>query len=261
MLAKSTLHVWLITPGVLLCLLCGALLCCCSFEVTCSSSSIPAGTEITISYGSNKSNLALQSCYGFFVPGNPNDAQLLQPIFNSCLAAADGIQGFDAELVAAAAAVERQQQQPQQQQLKQAVELQLARRKCAVDALPIAPSAPDSGRSSSKSDKTSLQLQSYLAELILYQIRLIMQLCGTTAADDAAALGHLRGSCSSAASSAANGSIGSAPSGQQRDVDAELCCSILSLRLEQKLLLEECRDVCTRLRACIGEQLESLASR
>ncbi|WIA15539.1 hypothetical protein OEZ85_002173 [Tetradesmus obliquus] len=62
------------------------------FEIVCAEP-ILAGSEVTISYGSNKSNLALLSCYAFFIPGNPGDAQLLRPIFKGCLAAADGITG------------------------------------------------------------------------------------------------------------------------------------------------------------------------
>jgi len=40
---------------------------------------IPAGEEVTISYGQDKSNLVLLASYGFVVPGNPNDRLMLPP--------------------------------------------------------------------------------------------------------------------------------------------------------------------------------------
>jgi hypothetical protein len=208
----------------------------CSFEITCAVP-IPAGSEVTISYGSNKSNLALLSCYGFFIPGNPGDAQLLRPIFEGCLASADGIAGFDKELVAAAASLANQQQQD---------DVQLARQKCAVAALPIATAADAATAAAAEGSdaKESLQLQQYAAQLLLYQVRQMLRLCRTTADEDAIALKLLAESAERVSREDAR--------------DAAVDASILAARLEQKLLLQECATVGQHLLQCIQSRLEEL---
>uniref|UniRef100_A0A383V6P8 SET domain-containing protein n=1 Tax=Tetradesmus obliquus TaxID=3088 RepID=A0A383V6P8_TETOB len=187
------------------------------FEIVCAEP-ILAGSEVTISYGSNKSNLALLSCYGFFIPGNPGDAQLLRPIFKGCLAAADGITGFDQGLVAAAAAAGLAHHDQQQQD-----EAQLARQQCAVAALPVTAAAvavPDGC-----SVKEALQLQQYAAQLLLYQVRQMLRLCGTTAEEDTAALKEAAATSDRCS--------------RQETVAAAVDQSVLATRLEQKLLLQE----------------------
>ncbi|KAF6266327.1 hypothetical protein COO60DRAFT_447276 [Scenedesmus sp. NREL 46B-D3] len=193
------------------------------FEITCTVP-ITNGSEVTISYGSNKSNLALLSCYGFFQPGNFGDAQLLRPMFEGCLAAAGRIKGFDQELVAAAAAAAAAADLANQRQRQD--ELQLARQQCAVTALPVT------------------TLQQYAAQLLLYQVRQILRLCGTTAGEDAAA-------SKQAAMSAQDGLPMAA-------ITAAVDGSIIAARLEQKLLLQECEAVGQNLLSCIQQRLKEV---
>jgi hypothetical protein len=219
----------------------------CSFEITCAAP-IAAGSEVTISYGSSKSNLALLSCYGFFIPGNPGDAQLLRPIFEGCLAAADGIAGFDQELVAAAAAGVVTNSNHQQQD-----DVQMARQQCAVAALPVATAAGagttaagagTTAAAEGSSIKESLQLQQYAAQLLLYQVRQMLRVCSTTGDEDTAALKLL------------NNSEGR---GSREDAfDAAVDGSIIAARLEQKLLLQECESVGQHLLLCIQRRLEEI---
>jgi hypothetical protein len=208
----------------------------CSFEIVCAVQT-PAGSEVTISYGSNKSNLALLSCYGFFIPGNPGDAQLLRPIFEGCLTAADGIAGFDKELVTAAAAAG-----PAQHDHKQQDEVHLARQKSAAAALPVAPAVaavPDGS-----SAKETLQLQQYAAQLLLYQVRQMLRLCSTTADEDAAML-------TERAAAADRRS-------EQDAVAAAVDRSVVAVRLEQKLLLQECESLGEKLLDCIQQRLKQV---
>jgi hypothetical protein len=214
----------------------------CSFEITCAAP-IAAGSEVTISYGSNKSNLALLSCYGFFLPGNPGDAQLLRPIFKSCLTAADGIAGFDQDLVAAAAAASSLMNQQQQQD-----DVQLARLKCAVDALPVITAvgakAAATAAAEGSSVKESLQLQQYAAQLLVYQVQQMLRLCGTTADEDAAAL-ELLADCTERGS-------------QEDAYAAAVDGSIIAARLEQKLLLQECESLGQSMLLCIQQRLQHI---
>jgi hypothetical protein len=209
----------------------------CSFDIVCAAP-IEAGFEVTISYGSNKSNLALLSCYGFFTSGNTGDAQLLRPIAEGCLAAADGLAGFDQELVVAAAAAaaglthhDRQQQD----------DVQIARRKCAVAALPVSKAATGANGSS---EKEALQLQQYAAQLLLYQVRQLLRLCGTTVEEDAAML---------------EGLPAAADHGLAEDaLAAAVDRTVIAARLEQKLLLQECEVLAGNLVECTQQRLREL---
>jgi hypothetical protein len=215
-----------------------------SFEVRCDTTkgSIAAGQEVTISYGSNKSNLALLSCYGFQMPGNPNDAQLLAPMLTSCLAAADDIPGFDAVLLREAASLAQEQQQAAWLGGAQGA---AARQRCALSALPQAPASQQQLGSS------DLQLQRYAAQLMLYQLQQMSRLCGSSAADDAAELQQLQ--------RAVSGSRGSDESGKRLPstaVDpAALQRQVLEARLEQKLLLAACTQLCEQLVGVIERRL------
>lgn len=197
----------------------------------CCSGGISAGEEVTISYGSNKSNLALLSCYGFQIPGNPNDVQLVAPVFKSCLAAAGsggggGGGGFDPQVLQEAAAGlllkqtnNNNNSASQQQQLLLSPELVEARQQSALAALPADQQA-EGGPS-----KQSLQQQRYLAQLMLYQLKLIFKRCGTSIEEDLAELGLLE----QQGVAASGGSVCELVEQQA-----------VSARLEHKLLLYEC---------------------
>jgi hypothetical protein len=208
-------------------MLCGA----CSFSVRCGSDSgILAGQEITISYGSNKSNLALLSCYGFQIPGNPNDAQLLAPIFQLCLGVAGDSKGFPVQLLQhAAQSVEALQQQQQQQGdsgsghgLLQPT-LVAARRACALAALPTdatTPYSPMQQQQQQQQDRQQLQQemgkpdsnaalrqvlqqQRHLSHMMLYQLGLMSKRCGTSVSDDFVCLSEAQAHAAAAAAAAA----------------------------------------------------------
>jgi hypothetical protein len=223
--------------------------------VRCSSSSrhggISEGQEVTISYGSNKSNLALLSCYGFQIPGNSNDEQLLLPMFKSCLAAAGGLEGFPKQLLqqAAESAANQQQQQQQQQQAACAGPghallqpgIAAARRRCALTSLPT-----DSGIPPPPPPQQQQQQQKYLAQLMLYQVSLIFKRCGTSIEQDLQQLADLSMDTAAAAATAADGSGSSSVAGSSSS-SAGLAGAIqqqaILARLEQKLLLKECEGI------------------
>jgi hypothetical protein len=201
----------------------------CSFSVRCSSSrGISCGQEVTISYGSNKSNLALLSCYGFQIPGNLNDEQLLSPILKSSLAAAgNNAAGFPEQLLqqaatqhAAAAAVAAGAEQQDATAADSAghallqPDLAAARRRCALASVPVA--APG--------QEQTVQQQQYLAQLMLYQLGLIFKRCGTSIAEDLQQLSQVRSDKSS-------------------NLDAAILQQAVLARLEQKLLLRECEGL------------------
>lgn len=227
MLASSLLVRLCFTRAVLWCAAprCAVL---CSFSVRCSSSrGIPCGQEVTISYGSNKSNLALLSCYGFQIPGNPNDEQLLSPILKSSLAAAGNLAGFSVQLLqqataqhAAAAAASGQDAVAAAAGAGHALlqpDLAAARRRCALASLPAA--APE------QEQAVQPQQQRYLAQLTLYQLSLVFKRCATCIAEDLQQLSQ--GSSSS----------------RMGGLDAAILQQALLARLEQKLLLRECEGI------------------
>jgi hypothetical protein len=223
---------------------------------------------------SNKSNLALLSCYGFFIPGNVNDAQLLKPMFSSCLAAAQGVQGFEERLIkealsmlaASAAATDTDDATEADaggnsrlcRQDSRAL-LRASHQRCAAAALPLAGS--DAGglqeeagveieraacgvavsNEPRKDPRKQLQLQRYLAELLLYQVQLVLRLLGTTTQEDELLLQQLR--AVSAASAAAGGII--------RDKDHLSLQQAVAARMDQKLLLLECQNLLKQLLAVL----------
>jgi hypothetical protein len=218
--------------------------------VRCSSSGgISQGQELTISYGSNKSNLALLSCYGFQVPGNANDEQLLSPMFKSCLAAAGGLQGFSKQLLqqAAESAANQQQQQQQQQQAActgpgQALlvpRTRAARRRCALTSLPTDSYAPQ--------QQQQQQEQKFLAQLMSYQVSLVFKRAGTSIEQDLQQLADLAIATAADAATAADESESSSPAGSSSSSSAGLAGAIeqqaILARLEQKLLLKECEGI------------------
>lgn len=212
----------------------------CSFEIT-SNNSIAPGEEITISYGSNKSNLALLSCYGFFIPGNRSDAQLLQPIFQTCSAVAEGITGFEPSLLEAAASARLQEIALQGDAAGNHTgdsAVQAARVECAAAAMPVQqqqqPADTGDGNQGSSKQQPQLQLQKYLAELILYQIQQMLKLCGTSVEEDAGELQQLQDVSRVAADSSSS-------------LDYAIQRQAVAARMEQKLLLLECKRLCQRI--------------
>lgn len=212
----------------------------CSFEVTSTNRILP-GSEITISYGSSKTNLALLSCYGFYIPGNCNDAQLLQPVFRSCVAIA-GILGFEQEILERAVAGRLQDiQQGAREAGEDSHLMQVARVQCAAAAMPVREEVVKpvaaAGASMRNSDQRLLQLQKYLAELIKYQIQQILKLCGTSVEEDTALLVDVRSPAGHASSS----------------IDLAIKRQTVAARLEQKLLLLECQEICRRIAGMAAE--------
>lgn len=185
---------------------------------------------MTISYGSNKSNLALLSCYGFQIPGNPNDEQLLSPILKSSLAAAGNVAGFSVQLLQQASAQHAAASAASGQDAVAAAgaghallqpDLAAARRRCALASLPAA--APE------QEQAMQPQQQRYLAQLMLYQLGLVFKRCGTCIAEDLQQL-------SQGSSSSSKG-----------ELDAAILQQALLARLEQKLLLRECEGILQQL--------------
>lgn len=281
-----------------------------------SSGGIAAGEEITISYGSNKSNLALLSCYGFQIPGNVNDAQLLAPVFSGCLAAAGGIAGFDSALLEGAAAKRRDSLQQQRQQQREhdgppqqrqqqfghtgALDLPacaydgqqtVQRCQCAIAASPVRAETLH-GESQQQQvqqqqqvaqqpvqqlpqqgSKQDLQLQRYLAQLILYQLQQMACLCGSSIEDDSTELRRLldkqqqrvdrrqqaQGAVTignDGGSSCAAGREDFSSSGPSTSIDSvAVQRQVLEARIEQKLVLRECETLCTELLAVIEQKL------
>jgi flagellar motor protein MotB len=238
----------------------------CSFTVSSSGSTgIPAGEEVTISYGSNKTNLALLACYGFFIPANPNDAQLLAPVFNICLAAAGDLQGLPAPLLQQAAELSTQQQHQHEQEAALQgpgvallhPELVAARRQCALQAIPTLQGPDGVGQqgsvhqqqqpqeaqqgvqSQAGAGKSQQQQQRYLVQLMLYQLDLIFKRCGTSIEQDQGVPQQLQDSADSATGAAGS----SSPS-----LDGAIQQQVLLARLEHKLLLREC---CVLLQAAL----------
>lgn len=201
----------------------------CSFEVI-SISSIPQGGDITISYGSNKSNLALLSCYGFFIPGNHLDAQLLQPIFACCTSVVGDIGGFDARMIQAATrqrGLDIHGAGCQMSNSEQGV--QIARVKAAAAALPA--DAPSAAGTSLDSSQPRLRSQKYLAELISYQVQQMQKLCETTLEEDASLLQNLQ-------------NAGHARDGNWGHLEQAIYLQNVAMRSEQKMVLIECRNLC-----------------
>lgn len=224
---------------------------------------------------SNKSNLALLSCYGFFIPGNVNDAQLLKPMFSSCLAAAQGVQGFEERLIkealgmlaAPAAATDTDDATEadaisNSRSCRQAGRalLRASHQRCAAAALPLAVSDAASSLQEEvdveiecaasgvvvndeppKDPRKQLQLQRYLAELLLYQVQLVMRLLGTTTQEDELLLQQLR--AASVASADGGGII--------RDKDHLSLQQAVAARMDQKLLLLECQSLLKQLLAVL----------
>jgi hypothetical protein len=231
---------------------------------------IPAGREVTISYGSSKSNLALLASYGFQVWGNPNDALLLAPIFASCCGAAGegDVQGFDAgvlgeaaaavEAAAEGAAAEAGDGVAEAARLLGGAAAAAARRRCAVAAMPCAAHAAPGADAPTK----QLQQQRYVAQLVLYQLQQMGRLCGSSLHDDATELLQLRGSLLAAAAGGARPAAAAAAAAVDDDGLPSTAVSAgavhrqcLEARLEQKLLLRECVRLCEGVLAVIEARL------
>ncbi|KAF8057906.1 DEGP5 [Scenedesmus sp. PABB004] len=186
---------------------------------------IRAGEEASISYGSNKSNLSLASCYGFTLPGNAADAQLLAPVFAAAAAAAAGGAGagFDAELLRAAEAAAGALPRGGGGGGGSGDGLRGARRRAAADALPVAASPSGGG-------PRALATQRYMGQLMLSQVRQMLALAGTSAAEDGAELAALR-------------AREPPPAGSDDALAVAVRRAALEARLEHKLLLAESEGV------------------
>lgn len=204
-------------------------MCICSFQII-STSRLQPGSEITICYGSNKSNLALLSSYGFFIPGNQNEARLLQPVFKAAVAAAGAVDGLQQDLVQAAVAARLQELQQDGINVAAAdVQMQVSRLHCAAASLPVQSGPADVGGSLAEDLQKQLQLHRYAVELIKYQIRLMLKLCETTVEQDAVLL------------------QGAAAGHDSANTDELISHVITAARLEHKELLLECQRLCQHM--------------